>query len=124
MKKIIAFLTLLLLLSCGRSQETRFLQMRCAPNCLFGNVCGDNCQCIWPNCVEKRGVEATEGIPEQDKQNDVTMLVGPMLGFGNTLENCVCNRGDVCCCPPKMKCCNTPGRCCCMGVKDISELQA
>ena len=36
--------------------KLRFLQMKCNPSCFWGELCGDYCQCIWPNCVLKKQV--------------------------------------------------------------------
>ncbi|EAR94418.1 hypothetical protein TTHERM_00049210 (macronuclear) [Tetrahymena thermophila SB210] len=36
------------------SNKNNNLQGRCAPDCFFGNICGDYCRCDWPNCTEIR----------------------------------------------------------------------
>lgn len=43
-------------------ENLRFLQMKCSPDCFWGQLCGDFCVCIWPNCILKRGHQKEEKI--------------------------------------------------------------
>lgn len=66
MKVIITIVIIMITMISAREHETenrlQFLQIRCSPDCYFGQLCGDFCTCIWPNCVEKRQVHHEEKI--------------------------------------------------------------
>jgi hypothetical protein len=129
---ISSYTILILLFSIAGAHETkpytqRNLQQKCAPNCLWGNVCGPCCDCSWPNCVwngkckldfleeETKEISHEETIPDltQNLDEGEFQNLSDRFALITKQTNCVCNFGDRCCCPPNSICCNTPGRCCC-----------
>jgi hypothetical protein len=60
----------------------RALQRKCNPSCFLGQLCGDCCQCIWPNCVWNncRGLSFLEEEKHQ-KTEKTPKIIGGQLSI-------------------------------------------
>ena len=106
-------------------ENLRFLQMRCSPDCFFGQLCGDFCVCIWPNCIIKRNQHKEEiidshtaisrlnSIGQQDKEDINKRYSTHFSDIRNT--SCCCGVLGISCgpCTPTLPGAQIGVGCCC-----------
>ena len=123
---IVLILVALITTNENESEENlRFLQMTCSPSCFFGQLCGDFCTCIWPNCILKRNQHKEEiidnhtailrlnDVSQQDKEEINRRYSSYFSEIRNT--SCCCGVLGISCgpCTPTLPGAQIGVGCCC-----------
>ncbi|KAL4496243.1 hypothetical protein ABPG72_012980 [Tetrahymena utriculariae] len=69
-----------------QSESKLDTSIHCNTDCFFGQVCGGYCECIWPNCVEKR---IENQLMEKTKNRQVSCK--PLMADCRSAQDCCSN---------------------------------